>query len=56
MPEEAPPPGTSCVVIDCPRAATLYVRIAESSSLEDEPNSIAMCDEHAANWRDGDPN
>jgi hypothetical protein len=54
-PEDAPSPGTACVVIDCPRPATLYVRVAESASLEDEPNTIAMCDEHAAHWRDGDP-
>lgn len=53
MPEEAPPPGTPCIVIDCEEQATLFVRVDETGSLE-MPNSIAMCDEHAAHWRDGE--
>jgi hypothetical protein len=54
MPEEAPPPDTACVVIDCARPATLYVWVAEAASLIDEHSSIEMCDEHAAHWRDGE--
>ena len=53
MPEEAPPPGTACIVIDCEQPATLFVLVSETASL-DEQSSVAMCDEHAAHWRDGD--
>jgi hypothetical protein len=53
MPEAAPPPGTACIVIDCDQPATLYVQVAEPATLTGD-NSIAMCDKHAANWRDGD--
>lgn len=52
MPEDAPPPGTACIVIDCPQPATLYVEVADIATLDGD-NSIAMCDDHAENWRDG---
>jgi len=55
MPEEAPQPGTACMVIECERPATLYVQVSETASLDGQPNSIAMCDEHATHWRVGDP-
>lgn len=44
-----------CFVLDCPQPATLYVRVGEAISLE-EQSSVAMCDQHAANWHDGDLN
>jgi hypothetical protein len=50
MPEEQPPPGTPCVVDVCERPATVYVDIAGGEALEGE-TSAAMCDEHAAHWR-----
>lgn len=53
MPEAAPPPGTACVVLACEQPATLYVQVVDSGSW-DEDSSIAMCDRHAMNWRDGD--
>ncbi len=55
MPEDAPPPGTECIVTDCEQPATLFVRLGETANLE-EPSSVAMCDEHAAHWHDGDLN
>jgi hypothetical protein len=54
MPEDAPRPGTACIVIDCERWATLHVQVTDTASLDEQPNSIAMCDEHATRWRDGD--
>ena len=53
MPEDAPPPGTACIVVDCAEPATLYVQVVDTPSMDGE-SSIAMCDEHAAHWRDGD--
>jgi hypothetical protein len=52
MPEEAPPPGTACVVEACAQTASVYVSIGDTASLEGE-RSVAMCDEHAAHWRAG---
>lgn len=54
MPEEAPPPGTACVVLDCQQSATLYVQVVDSTVVEQDNSSIAMCDSHATNWREGD--
>ena len=53
MPQEEPPPGSRCIVDDCPRPATVYVDVAGGEALEGE-TAVPMCDEHAANWRGGD--
>jgi hypothetical protein len=55
MPEEAPPPGTDCIVVECEQPAALYVRVSGTGELAGEASGIAMCDEHSAHWRDGDP-
>lgn len=54
MPEECPPPGTPCVVIDCAQPSAFYVHVGPAADLESDDRGVAMCDEHAAHWRDGD--
>lgn len=50
MPEEQPRPGTACIVAACEQDATVYVDIADGQPMDGE-TAVAMCDEHAANWR-----
>ena len=51
MPEERPEPGTHCVVVACERPAEVYVDVSDGQPMDGE-TAVAMCDEHAAHWRD----